>query len=102
MAATVRIGSANIGGAELNRHRTVDYRLESPTEVLEKVDRWLGFLEQMIHKAGKAGCDVVAFSEDTLGLSCWEAAHWDSLGEVLPEAVRRMLDRLGGGAGSHN
>src|SRR5262249_50075550 len=33
--------------------------------------------------------------EDTLGLLKWESANPGALDAVLPEAVRRMLDRLG-------
>src|SRR5262249_5873162 len=63
--------------------------------VMLQVDRALGELEQLIGKAGSAGCDALAFPEDTLGLLKWEAANPRSLDKVLPEAVRLMLDRLG-------
>ena len=82
------------------RNRTIDFRLE-PAEVLARVDRSLDELEAIIHKAGAAGCDALALPEDTLGLLNWEAAHPQDLGAVLPEAVRRMLDRLGKAAADH-
>lgn len=82
------------------RNRTIDYRL-TPEEALARVDRSLGELEELVHKAGAAGCDVMALPEDTLGLLNWESAHPRGLGAVLPEAVRRMLDRLGGAGAKH-
>jgi predicted amidohydrolase len=76
------------------RNRTIDFRLKT-ADVLDRVDRSLDEFEQLIRKAGRAGCDVLAFPEDTLGLLKWEAANPESLAAVLPVAVRRMLDRLG-------
>src|SRR5262249_30094601 len=52
-------------------NRTIDFRLNA-AEVLNRVDRSLGELEQLIRKAGLAGCDAVALPEDTLGLLKWE------------------------------
>ena len=82
------------------RNRTIDFRLK-PSEVLARVDRSLAELEQLVHKAGAAGCDALALPEDTLGLLKWESANPESLDAVLPEAVRRMLDRLGRAASEH-
>src|SRR5699024_9745040 len=75
--------------------------LLKPLEVLAGLDRSLAALEGLFHRAGVAGCDVLALSEDTLGLLKWEAANPHDLGAVLPEAVRRMLDRLGKAASDH-
>jgi predicted amidohydrolase len=82
------------------KNRTIDFRL-GPPEVLARVDRSLEELERLVHKAGAAGCDAMALPEDTLGLLNWEAANPRALGAVLPEAVRRMLDRLGRAAADH-
>ncbi len=82
------------------RNRTIDFRLK-PTEVLAKVDQSLMELEQLVNRAGAAGCDAVALPEDTLGLLRWEAANHESLDTVLIEAVNRMLDRLGKAAAAH-
>ena len=76
------------------RNRTIDFRL-SPEDALDRVDQTLADLQQLIRKAGAAGCQTLALPEDTLGLLHWEAANWDSLNAVLPPAVDRMLDRLG-------
>src|SRR3954468_17828143 len=78
----------------------IDFRLK-PFEVLAKVDQSLAELEQLVRKAGAAGCDALALPEDTLGLLKWESAHPRDLDAVLPEAVRRMLDRLGKAASDH-
>jgi predicted amidohydrolase len=80
----------------------IDYRLESPAEALEQVDRSIEILEGIVHKAGKAGCDVLALPESTLGLMRWQGTHPEILGDVLPEAVARMLERLGGATAAHN
>lgn len=82
------------------RDRTIDFRL-APSEVLDRVDRTLDEFERIVHEAGEGGCDVLAFPEDTLGLLEWEAANPDALDRVLPEAVGRMLARLGGAAAEH-
>jgi hypothetical protein len=81
------------------RNRAIDFHL-APSEVLALVDRSLAELEQLVEKAGAAGCGALALPEDTLGLLKWESANSKSLDAVLPEAVRRMLDRLGQGGGS--
>ena len=95
MERTVRIGSAQ------PRARLIDYRLREPTAVLGRVGAALGELETLVHRAGAAGCDALALPEDTLGLGRWEAGNQDALIQVLPDAVARMLDRLGRAAASH-
>jgi predicted amidohydrolase len=100
MTPNIRIGSANFGST-LKRGLDVDYRLTSPSAVLDQVERTLDVLEGIVHKAGEAGCDIVAFPESTLAMSRWKWVHPELRGEVLPEAVRRMLERLGGAAASH-
>ncbi len=82
------------------RNRTIDFRLK-PADVLTEVDKALAELEKLVRQAGEAGCDVVTFPEDTLGLLKWEAANHSALKEVLPEAVQRMLARLGRAAAKH-
>ncbi|MFN3484512.1 MAG: hypothetical protein ACK44W_03395, partial [Planctomycetota bacterium] len=81
--------------------RLVDPRLESRDEILAAVDRHLTELETLIDRAGAAGCAAVALPEDTLGLGRWEDARPERLPEILPEATRRMLDRLGRAAARH-
>jgi predicted amidohydrolase len=89
-------------GAAQPRSRLIDWRLTEPSAVLAEVDRSLGELEGLVHKAGAARCDALAFPEDTPGLGRWEAANRQSLERVLPEAVRRMLERLGQAAAAHH
>jgi predicted amidohydrolase len=90
----MRIGTAQ------PRSRLIHWRLK-PAEALVQVDKSLGELEQIVHKAGNAGCDVLAFPEDTLGLLHWEGVNQQAAREVLPVAVKRMLERLGRAAASH-
>jgi predicted amidohydrolase len=82
------------------KNRTIDFR-SSPSQVLAKVDQSLTELEQLVHKAGAAGCDALALPEDTLGLLRWESANPGSVSTMLTEAVQRMLDRLGRAAADH-
>jgi predicted amidohydrolase len=95
-SGTVRVAAAQA------RNRTIDWKIEDAAEVLSRVDGTLVELTQIIDKAADAGCDALAFPEDTLGLLKWEAAHPDRLAEVLPAAVARMLERLGGAAAKHH
>jgi len=92
---TLRVGSVQ------PKARRIDWRIKDPAEVLARVDAVLGDLEGLVRKAGEAGCDVVALPEDTLGLGKWEEGNHDRLGEVLPGAVARMVDRLGRAAAAH-
>jgi len=80
--------------------RSVNWRLK-PEEALAEVDRTLGELENLAHRAGAAGCDVLALPEDTLGTLHWELGNKTLMTEVLPRAVSRMLERLGKAAASH-
>ncbi|MCW5980443.1 MAG: hypothetical protein KIT09_20335 [Bryobacteraceae bacterium] len=80
--------------------RLVDWRLQ-PAEALAQVDRSLSELERIVQSAAAAGCDALALPEDTLGLLHWEMGNKTAMTEVLPEAVRRMMDRLGRAAASH-
>jgi predicted amidohydrolase len=90
----MRIGTAQ------PRSRLIDYRL-SGAEALVQVDRSLAELEQIVRRAGEAGCDALALPEDTLGLGHWEAGNAAMLPELLPAAVARMLERLGRAAAAH-
>src|SRR5438105_4592254 len=94
-AAALRIGAAQ------PKSRLIDYRLTNAVEVLARIDQSLKELEQLIHKAGAEKCDALALPEDTLGLGTWEAANHSGLKAIFPEAVRRMLERLGSVAASH-
>jgi predicted amidohydrolase len=79
------------------RNRTIDFRLK-PAGVLAQVEKTLVELDKIVQEAGAAGCDALTLPEDTLGLLKWESANPKELKQVLPEAVRRMLDRLGSAA----
>ena len=92
---TVRIGTTQ------PKSRLIDWRIQDPVEVLARVDASLGELEGLVRKAAEARCDVVVLPEDTLGLGTWEAANHRLLGDVLPAAVNRMIDRLGRAAAAH-
>ena len=80
--------------------RNINWRLK-PQEALAEVDTTLGGLANLVHQAGKAGCDVLALPEDTLGILHWEVGNKPLIKQVLPEAVGRMLERLGKAAASH-
>jgi predicted amidohydrolase len=92
---TVRVASVQA------KRRLIDWRIKDPAEVLAVVDKNLTELEQIIHKAGEQNCDVLAFPEDTLGMLNWYGMNEQVAKQVVPEAVSRMLDRLGRAAASH-
>lgn len=94
-AKTVRVAAAQA------KRRTIDWRLNKPAEVLAAVDKNLADLEQIVHNAGRQKCDALALPEDTLGLLDWYGMNEQLAKQVLPVAVRRMLDKLGGAAASH-
>jgi predicted amidohydrolase len=83
------------------RARVIDYRLTRTDEVLAAVDRNLEELAALVHKAGEARCDIVAFPEDTPGLIKWVSARDELWKEVLPGAEERLLRRLGAAAAEH-
>lgn len=95
-SATVRVASVQA------KRRLIDWRLTDPTDVLAAVDKNLDELEQIVHKAGTQMCDVLAFPEDTLGLLNWYGMNVENAPQVLPQAVDRMIDRLGRAAASHD
>jgi len=84
------------------KRRSIDWRLKKPGEVLAAVDKNLDELEKIVHKAGDARCDALELPEDTLGLLDWSGANDAAAKQVLPEGVKRMLNRLGGAAAKHN
>jgi predicted amidohydrolase len=80
--------------------QNINWRLK-PQEALAEVNTTLGRLENLVRRAGGAGCDVLALPEDTLGTLHWEVGNKILIQQVLPEAVSRMLGRLGKAAASH-
>ncbi len=92
---TVRIGAAQ------PKSRLIDWHVLEPAEVLSKVDATLSELENIVQRAGAAGCDVIVFPEDTLGLGAWLAANEKLADQLLPKAVEHMLNRLGSAAAKH-
>jgi predicted amidohydrolase len=102
-AVATEIGSAKLVrvAAVQAKRRLIDWKLSRPRDVLAAVDKNLAELEELVAKAGKLQCDVVAFPEDTLGLLNWYGMNEGTAGEVLPVAVSRMLERLGRAAATH-
>ena len=97
----IRIGTANCGG-HIRRTVNTNYRINNPADVITHVGESLTLLEDLVHKAGKAGCDVITFPEDMLGLSAWEAANRNILADVLPQVEQQTLSQLGSAAAQHN
>ncbi len=94
-------GTVRVAAVQAKR-RLIDWRLKDAAEVLAAVDKNLTELEQIVHKAGEQKCDVLAFPEDTLGLLNWYGMNLEGAKDMLPEAVSRMLNRLGRAAASHD
>jgi len=93
MTAGVRKDRVRIAAIQ-PKARLIDWKLD-PAQALEKIDVALEELAGLIRKAAEGGCDLAVLPEDTLGLGRWESGHAGKLGTLLPEAVRRMLVRLG-------
>jgi len=91
---TVRIAAAQAA------RRVVDFRLK-PDEALAAVERNLTELERIIDRAGEAKCDALALPEDTPGLLNWVGANEALAKDLLPKAVNRTIERLGGAAARH-
>ncbi len=81
--------------------RLVDFHLADPATVLACVDNHLDALEALVDGAGRRGCDAVVLPEDTLGLEHWSGVNRDLWNAVLPDAVERMLTRLGAACARH-
>lgn len=73
----------------------VDYHLADTRQALDRVEENLDRLSDSVRRAGRAGCDAVVLTEDSLGLHKWLAAHEPAVSEILSVAVERMLTRLG-------
>lgn len=86
-------GKVRVAAAQAAR-RVVDFRLK-PAEALAAVERNLTELERLVEQAGERKCDALVLPEDTSGLLNWVGANEALAREVLPEAVRRMTERLG-------
>lgn len=94
--ATVRIAACQ------TQSRTIDWRIDQADDVLAAVDNNLRQLETLIEHAAEQQCDALAFPEDTLGLLHWYGMNEKLAQQVLPQAVNRMLNRLGRAAAAHN
>jgi predicted amidohydrolase len=94
------VGTVRVAAVQAKR-RSIDYRLK-PAEALAAADSNLSELELIIRKAAEIECDALAFPEDTLGLLDWLGMNEPFAAEVLPQAVRRMNDRLGRAASAHH
>ncbi|HEY2952492.1 MAG TPA: carbon-nitrogen hydrolase family protein, partial [Verrucomicrobiae bacterium] len=91
---TVRIAAAQAA------RRVIDFRLK-PDEALAAVEKNLAAIERIVDRAGEGKCDALVLPEDTAGLLNWVAANETPAKELLPQAVKRMLERLGSAAARH-
>ena len=83
------------------RNRTIDYRLKPP-EVLAR--RWTSPSPSWRGSSTRPGRPAAArwrCRRTRSGCSSGRSAHPAALRDVLPEAVKRMLDRLGKAAAKH-
>src|SRR5881392_3970199 len=92
---TVRVAAAQAA------RRVVDFRLK-PAEALAAVESNLVELERIVERAGEAKCDALVLPEDTPGLLNWVGAHEAQGKELLPKAVKKMIERLGAAAARHS
>jgi predicted amidohydrolase len=97
-AKPVNPGLVRVAAVQAKR-RSIDFRL-NPADALAAVERNLGELEPIVRRAVAQKCDALAFPEDTLGLLDWIGMNEHDAFDVLPKAVERMIERLGGVAAS--
>ena len=91
---TVRLGAAQAA------RRVVDFRFQ-PEAAFAAVEKNLAELERIVERAGEAKCDALVLPEDTPGLLNWVGANETLAKQVLPKAVKRMIERLGSAAARH-
>src|SRR3989475_1819770 len=91
---TVRVAAAQAA------RRVVDFRLK-PAEALAGVEKNLAELERIVERPGETKCDALVLPEDTPGLLNWVGANATLAKEVLPQAVKWMIERLGSAAARH-
>lgn len=82
---------------ETGRKR-MDFHQADPAAVQAHVGETLALLERLIDKAAAAGCDLLAFPEDTLGLLHWFCANSAKAEPVFRDACDLMLERFGAAA----
>lgn len=97
--ASAQSNTVRVAAAQAAR-RVIDFHLQ-PDEVLAAVDKNLTELQRIIDRAGEAKCDALVLPEDTPGLLNWVGANETPAKQVLPKAVRRMIERLGSAAARH-
>ncbi len=95
----VPTNKVRIAAAQAAR-RVVDFHLK-PEEALTAVEKNLDELERIVARAGEAKCDALVLPEDTPGLLNWVGANEAMVKEVLPKAVKGMVERLGSAAARH-
>jgi len=82
-------------GAVQAKRRLIPYTIPTVRGALETVRRNLDELAALAEKGAEAGCDILAFPEDTLGTLEWEAGNWERTPDLLRPAVDEMLSRFG-------
>src|SRR5881394_2192443 len=92
---TMRVAAAQAAS------RVVDFRL-TPDEAFAVVEKHLTELERIVERAGQSKCDALVLPEDTPGLLNWVGAHEAQGKELLPKAVKKMIERLGAAAARHS
>lgn len=83
------------------KNRTINFHL-SPAEALAAAETNLTELEAIVAKAAEKKVEALAFPEDTMCLLNWCAGNEEAAKNLLPKAVKRMLERLGSAAARHN
>jgi len=95
MGQTIRVAAIQ------TKRRTISYKVNTPAEALNEVQKNLDELAALAERAAEMGCQIAAFPEDTLGALEWEAGHWEEVSELLRPAQEQMLVRFGEVAAKH-
>lgn len=83
-------GKVKVAAGHSPEWQGIDYRMDAE-DALPLVEENIGEIGSIIAEAADAGCVMVAFPEDTLGITGWLAHHFDDQKPLLVPAVERML-----------
>lgn len=87
-------GKVKVAAGHSPEWQRIDYRLDVEG-ALPLVEENIAEIASIIDEAANAGCVMVAFPEDTLGITGWLAHHFDDQRPLLIPAVERMLAAVG-------
>ncbi len=87
-------GTVKVAAGHSPEWQGIDFRMDAE-DALPLVEQNIAEIGSIIDHAADDGCVMVAFPEDTLGLTGWLSYHFDDQKPLLVPAVERMLKAVG-------